>query len=264
MYPINAGIPQGSVLGPVLYTIYTADLPTSENVMVATYADDTAILSSSNSSTEASYHLQNHLNKLDHWLKKWNIMVNPNKSQHITFALRREDCPSVSINASVIPSSSSVKYLGIVLDRRMTWKDHIRNKRQQLKIKTRKLYWLVGPKSKLNLNNKLRIYKVILKPIWTYGVQLWGTASKSNIDIIERYQSKTLRLIVNAPWYMRNKCILKDLSVPTVREEIRKFSENYLEKLSHHVNTSAICLLDTTNETKRLKRHHILDLPYRN
>jgi hypothetical protein len=46
------------------------------------------------------------------------------------------------------------------------------------------------------------VYKAILKPIWTYGVQLWGTASKSNIDILERFQSKLLRNITDAPWYV--------------------------------------------------------------
>jgi hypothetical protein len=62
------------------------------------------------------------------------------------------------------------------------------------------MYWLLGCKSKLSTNNKLRIYKAILKPIWSYGIQLWGTTSNSNIEILERFQSKVLRLIVDAPW----------------------------------------------------------------
>jgi hypothetical protein len=48
---------------------------------------------------------------------------------------------------------------------------------------------------------------VILKPMWTYGVQLWGIASNSNIDILERFQSKVLRIITDAPWYMSNMMI---------------------------------------------------------
>lgn len=264
LYEINAGIPQGSVLGPLLYTLYTSDLPTSDNVLMATYADDTAIIASSDFSTTASALVQAELNKLDQWLKKWNVRVNPDKSKHITFALRRENCPSLQMNSTTIPASDTVNYLGIILDRRLTWKQHLKSKRQQLKIKTRKLHWLIGPRSKLNLNNKLRIYKCILKPVWTYGIQLWGTACRSNVDIIERYQSKTLRLITGAPWYMRNICILKDLLMPSVREEITRFSERYLERLSDHVNPLAISLLDCSDEARRLKRHHILDLPFRN
>jgi hypothetical protein len=61
------------------------------------------------------------------------------------------------------------------------------------------MYWLLGRKSQLSLSNKLLLYKTILKPIWTYGIQLWGTASTSNIDILERFQLKALHLIVDAP-----------------------------------------------------------------
>jgi hypothetical protein len=62
------------------------------------------------------------------------------------------------------------------------------------------MYWLLGRKSPLSLSNKLLLYKTILKPIWIYGIQLWGTASISNIEILERFQSKALRMIAHAPW----------------------------------------------------------------
>jgi hypothetical protein len=52
------------------------------------------------------------------------------------------------------------------------------------------MYWLLGRKSKLFTNNKLLLYQAILKPIWTYGIQLWGTASTSDIEILKRFQPK--------------------------------------------------------------------------
>jgi hypothetical protein len=61
------------------------------------------------------------------------------------------------------------------------------------------MYWLLGRKSQLSLSIKLLLYKTILKPISTYGIQLWGTASTSNINILERFQPKALRLIAHAP-----------------------------------------------------------------
>jgi hypothetical protein len=61
------------------------------------------------------------------------------------------------------------------------------------------MYWLLGRKSKLSTSNKLLIYKRIFKPIWTYGIQLYGTASTSNKEILEHFQSKALRVIVDAP-----------------------------------------------------------------
>jgi hypothetical protein len=66
------------------------------------------------------------------------------------------------------------------------------------------MYWLLGRKSKLSTSNKLLIYKTILKPIRTYGIKLWGTASTSNIEILERFQSKALHMLVDAPWYVPN------------------------------------------------------------
>jgi hypothetical protein len=75
--------------------------------------------------------------------------------------------------------------------------------------------------SKLNLNNKLLIYifVVVIKPIWTYGIQLWGAAFTSNIEILERFQSKALRLITDASWYVPNAIIRRDLQVTSVKEK---------------------------------------------
>jgi hypothetical protein len=68
------------------------------------------------------------------------------------------------------------------------------------------MYWLLGQKSQLSLSNKLLMYKTIDKPIWTYGIQLWSTVSKSNIEILERFQSKALRMI-DETWYVLNTLI---------------------------------------------------------
>ena len=144
IHQIEAGIPQGSVLGPVLYTLFTYDMPTRDDITVATYADDTAFISSQQSPTEASYILQLQLDNLQHWLTKWNIVVNTQKSNHITFTLCRANCPPVFLNGTAIPSKEEVKYLGLHLDRRLTWKRHINAKRKQLDIKFKQLYWLFG------------------------------------------------------------------------------------------------------------------------
>lgn len=261
---IHAGVPQGSVIGPVLYTIFTSDIPVSNDTILATYADDTAIIAKHNVPFTASSILQEHITAIEKWLAKWNIMVNCDKSVHITFTLRHNECPPVMINGNIIPKKEVVKYLGLYLDKRLTWKEHIKSKRQLLDKKNKRLYWLIGYRSELSLENKLRIYKAILKPVWTYGLQLWGTASNSNIEILQRYQSSTLRLILKAPWFITNEAIHKDLNMPTVKEEIKKFSTRYLDRLSNHVNTLAINLLDDSNEINRLKRHHVLDLPFRN
>ena len=263
LYSINAGVPQGSVLAPVLYTIFTANLPKANNVDVETYADDTAFTASSHDSIIASTHLQEQLNMLEEWLKKWRIEVNTQKSVQITFSLRHGKCPPVSLNGYAIPESETVKYLGVHLDRRLTWKIHIKEKQKHLKLKTNKMHWLLGPRSELSLENKVRLYKAVLKPVWTYAIQLWGTASTSNIEILQRYQSKTLRRITGAPWFVSNLEIHKDLNVPFIKDEIRKATERYMDRLSNHENQLAINLLDNSLDVRRPKRFHVLDLPSR-
>jgi hypothetical protein len=91
------------------------------------------------------------------------------KSVHVTFTTRRETCPPHDVH---IPQENHVKYLGPHLDRRLTWNTHIFAKRKQLGLSLTKMYWLLGRKSKLSTSNKILVYKAILKPIWTYGIQL--------------------------------------------------------------------------------------------
>jgi hypothetical protein len=93
----------------------------------------------------------------------------------------------------------------------------------------------------------LLLYKQVLNPIWTYGIQLWGCAATSNINKIQVFQNKVLRGIVDAPWYYRNDHLHRDL-------KIQMFAERHERRLHNHVNTEVLQLLDNTNLNRRLKR----------
>ena len=122
----------------------------------------------------------------------------PAKSAHVTFTTKRALCPPVTMNNVPIPMQSD-KYLGLHLDQRLTWRTHIKTKRHHLNLKLRGMYWLLGRRSKLSLENKLLLFKCVLKPVWMYGIHLWGCAKPSHIQIIQRLQSKILRSIIYAP-----------------------------------------------------------------
>jgi hypothetical protein len=92
----------------------------------------------------ASQKLQTDLLAIQNWFKKWRMKANESKSIHVTFTTRREKCPTVHINNVQLPQEEDIKYLGLQLDKRLTWHNHIFAKWKQLGITLTKMYWLLG------------------------------------------------------------------------------------------------------------------------
>jgi hypothetical protein len=95
----------------------------------------------------ASMKLQATINKIDEWAKKWRIKINQSKFTHITFTLCKQTCPTVQMGSVDLPQKNEVKYLGMHLDRRLTWTKHIKRKRKQLNLKAKQMHWLLGRRS---------------------------------------------------------------------------------------------------------------------
>lgn len=206
----------------------------------------------------ATFNLQSHLTEVEKWLRLWRIRANHTKSTHVTFTLKKGDCPPLTLNGERIPHADSAKYLGMHLDRKLTWQKHIWSKRKQLDLKLRNMYWLIGEKSQLSHESKVTIYKTILKPVWTYGIELWGTAANSNIEILERFQTKALRSMLHIPKCISNKYLLLDLKINTVKQEISSRSKTYQKKLTKHVNALASMLSGPGSiQHQRLRRNSV-------
>lgn len=252
--PIHAGVPQGSVLGPILYLLYTNDLPTLQHNTIATFADDTAIMSLGKNNLESTEKLQAALNDIHSWTKKWRIKLNESKSVHVDFTNKLISYKPVYINEQIVPYSNTAKYLGMTLDAKLRWKPHVKRKLEELKIKYRNMYWLLGRTSTLSIYNKLLLYRQILKPIWTYGIQIWGCTCESNKNMIQRFQNKVIRSIVDAPWYIRNVAIQKDLGIDSVSETIKKYARSHQSRIDSHVNTEVLQLLNIEGLVRRLQR----------
>lgn len=249
---INAGVPQGAILSPLLYTIYTSDIPTRDDTLTATFADDTAILGQSRNREDASKRVQEQLNELSVWLRRWRVKMNANKSTQITFALRPGNCPPLVLNGVAVPQEQKVKYLGIWMDRRLTFKHHLTSKRNQLNARFRQLYPILCAQSKLRIEQKLLLYKSLLKPIWCYGLQIFGAAAATNLNRIQAFQAKILRIICGAPYYVRNRTLHDDLRIQTVAEVAKETYSRFHGKLHEHPNTLIRFL--STRQLPRIRR----------
>jgi len=116
--------------------------------------------------------------------------VNQTKSVYVTFTNRTIDCPIVTIKGTLLPVQIKVKYLSLQLDQMLTRRTQITAKKTQINHKLRQMHWLIGRKSKLMTENKLLLYKAILKPIWTYGIQLCCSSKPSNTNSYNAFSSK--------------------------------------------------------------------------
>jgi hypothetical protein len=241
-HEVRSGVLQGSVLGPLLHLLFTAHPPTTDCTSISTFADYTGLLAVHCDPVVTSQRLQSHLSLLHGWFEMCKIRVKPEMSAHVTFTTRHVTCPPVSLHTTPIPVKSEVKYLGLHLNRKLTWRKHTQTKRQHLDLNIRAMSWLPGRRSQLSLSNKFLLYKCILKPVWTNGIQLWGCAKPSHTQNLQRLQTKILRTLANDPWYVSNLQLHTDLGIPFVAAEIRRSSLLYHHRLNGQYNALVVAL----------------------
>ena len=122
---VTSGVPQGTVLAPLLFLCFVNDIPTSVQCKIRLYADD-ILLYSEISSTNDCTHLQNDINSLFNWSESWLLQFNPAKCMHLRITNKRSYIKFVyCLNGSIIKEVSSANYLGITIDSKLTWSDHV-------------------------------------------------------------------------------------------------------------------------------------------
>ena len=221
---IEHGVPQGSVLGPLLFLIYINDLHTCiKHSTTRHFADDTNLLYTIDYNKPRNRNLTRNLNKdlksLNHWLLANKITLNSAKTEVIMFKNKRTPAPNVSIklNGISIERVDEVKYVGILFDEHLTFKGHIKVLNAKLK---RANNLLAISRHYVPKKLLLQIYYGQFFSHLSYGCQLWGQ-NPSNIAQTTTLQKKAVRLMSFAHFQAHSTPLFKDLDLLKLTEIIK-------------------------------------------
>lgn len=239
---VTCGVPQGSVLGPILFLLYINDLPNSSKILdFFLFADDTSLLYSSKSLNELEYTINCELVNIQQWLLSNKLSLNVSKSNFILF-----HSPYMEINHSVIlkigdeivKEKDSTKYLGIIIDKHLSWKEHI----SSIVIKLSKS---IGILRKISYNSSLQVLKQIyfsfFYPYLTYAVLLWGSASATSLNPIKILQKKAVRVLLNKSWNAHTRPLFYQLQLLTLEDIYNLYISLFMYDIYHqNINTTFI------------------------
>lgn len=163
---ITAGVPQGFCLSPELFSVFINDMPQHKSSNTALFADDTIFYATSTSNNNAAHKLQAQIDLVQPWLHNWKISINhailfSNKS---TFYTKR-----IVIKNRQLEWISSIKYLGVTIDNKLTFNKHIQSTLSKANIVKFTLFPIINPSNSLAINTKIFIYKTYIRPIITYA-----------------------------------------------------------------------------------------------
>lgn len=232
---IKYGVPQGAVLSPTLYNIFTHDVVRETTNNIALFADDTALYHSSENSADIVTNLQHAGKKMQQYTDKWKINLNRKKTQALFITNRysrqlpRNNIKFLNEN---IKWDTEAKYLGMVIDKRVTLRQHVEYVTNRAHTALRLLYPLISRNSQLDVRNKLLIYKLAIRPIFTYGCPAFESMAKTHQQKLQVLQNKFLRIILNKTRYDRITDLHTEARVPLIEDYVGKLQMNFNLRLA--------------------------------
>ncbi|RZC42429.1 RVT 1 domain containing protein [Asbolus verrucosus] len=250
-------VPQGSVLGPALFSLFITDITHFPKTKMALYADDTAIYAHSHSAQVACKQIQIHTNMLEQYYKKWKIQLNNDKTEQIVFSKKFTNVKildKLKVGGNKIVESKQVKYLGTYLDSRLNYNENTKQLIKKGSGVLKNLYSLLSKRSKLKTKNKIHIYKAIIRPVITYAAPVWCGLSDTAIKPLEVFQNKCMRLILNESRYARVAQMRERAEIQSIKEYVRDVSNKfYTDQLKYNKLTKQITKITSTNTPFRIK-----------
>ena len=189
-------VPQGSMLGPLLFIIYINDIPNvSQIAKFILYADDVNIIITGNNITEVDAQLRDLCKILLKWVDSNGLRLNLKKTKYIIFSRARSlELLSTLTKANLpIERLTESKFLGVIVDENLTWNRHIKTIQTKMARYIGLMYKL---KSQLPLKVKIQIFHSFVQSHINYCSLVWGFSTKINIDSLFRTQKKCIRAVI--------------------------------------------------------------------
>ena len=212
---ITSGVPQGSILGPLLFLVYINDLAdVCTDVNLDLYADDSTSYKSGSNIHEIEVTLQESLNQITNWCTTNNMLLHPTKSKCMVigsrYKLNKINTLQLTINGTTLENVTHQKLLGIHVDNSLKWHIQIDNVCQKLNSKVNLLKRI---KCYLNRHSRVLFYNAYILPIMDYCCHIWGKENKACINQIHKIQSRICKIMLDLPMRSTSKSIYEDLQI---------------------------------------------------
>lgn len=227
---VNTGVPQGSVLGPILFTIFVNDI--SQHIHLGTanlYADDCLVYCAGSSPRDVNKILQKCIDDVANWYERNNLVLNVEKcntmlvgSKHNLLQMNANDCLSINLNDSVVEQVNVADYLGIKIQNDLLWDSQIQKVCSQL---SRKVGMLSRLRKSLSPEILIKIYMTTIQPCIDYALTIWGNTTLKNLDKVQRIQNYAARLITGQFDYInvRGIDLVKQLGWMSIQQRFDYF-----------------------------------------
>ena len=228
--PVKCGVPQGSVLGPLLFLVYINDLQGAVNgCKVKLYADDTVLYHSGIKVDEITQVLQNNMDNFDKWCEVNKLTVNTKKSKLMVFGSRsrvkKSKNAKIYLNGEILQRVPTFKYLGFTLDPTLTYNHHISS---VLKTVLHKMVLLSKLKRYLNNNVALLIYKSMILPYFDYADVIYHKSNSGDLSKLQRLQNRCIRVCMGYDRYISTDRAHKVTGSPFLEDRSNAHTLNFM------------------------------------